>query len=100
MRCGASDEKHGRGHGTKEPGLRWAGAAHRVPRELLGGACPPSGSPGPHVAPRAAPARMSRSGPSNDPVRSDNALDGDPEERRLFRIVGRLGAGAAVGLAA
>ncbi len=27
-------------------------------------------------------------------------LDGDPEQRRLFRIVDRLGAGAAVGLAA
>ncbi len=27
-------------------------------------------------------------------------LDGDPEQRRLFRIVGRRGAGAAVGLAA
>ncbi len=29
---------------------------------------------GSHIAPRAAPNRMSRSGPSNDPVRSDNAL--------------------------
>ncbi len=47
------------------------------PERLIGcvaGACPPSGTRGPHIAPRAAPARMSRSGPSNDPVRSDVAL--------------------------
>ncbi len=43
-------------------------------RRAVSGACPPSEKVGPHIAPRAAPARMSRSGPSNDPIRSDNAL--------------------------
>jgi hypothetical protein len=35
-----------------------------------------------------------------EPVVGKTTLDGDPEQRRSFRIVGRLGAGAAVGLAA
>ncbi len=83
MRCGVSDKKRDAATGQKNPAfgqVRTGGAraAHRLRRELLGGACPPSGTRGSHIAPRAAPdrpiARMSRSGPSNDPVRSEDAL--------------------------
>ena len=70
MRCGASDEKRDAATGQKNP-------AFGGPERLIGlrcGACPMT-----HIALRAALARMSRSGPSNDPVRSEDAL----ERRRL-----------------
>ena len=74
MRCGASDEKRDAATGQKNP-------AFGGPERLIG--CPESfwaalarhlGLGGPRIAPRAAPNRMSRSGPSNGPIRSDNAL--------------------------
>ncbi len=80
MRCRESDEKRDAATGQKNPAFgqvrTWgATAAHRLPRELLGGACPPSGTRMTRIAPRAAPCRMSRSGSSNDPVRSEDALN-------------------------
>ncbi len=73
MRCGASDEKRDAATGQKNPAFRqwgwWATAAHR----LRCGACPMS-----HIELRTAPARpiarMSRSGPSNDRVWSEDTL--------------------------
>ncbi len=69
MRCGASDEKRDAATGQKNPAFggpeRLIGCVAALARHLgLGGA---------HIALRAAPARMSRSGPSNDPIRSEDA---------------------------
>ncbi len=70
MRCGASDEKRDAATGQKNPAFggpeRLIGCVAALARHL--------GLGGPRIAPRAAPNRMSRSGPSNDPVRSDSAL--------------------------
>ncbi len=79
MRCGSSDEKRYAATGQKNP-------ASGGPERLIGG--PESfraalarhlGLGGTHIALRAAPnrpiARMSRSGPSNDLIRSEDALD-------------------------
>ncbi len=74
MRCGASDEKRDAATGQKNPAFGGPERLIGCPESYWGGACPPSGTRGPHIAPRAAPARMSRSGPSNDPVRSEDAL--------------------------
>ena len=61
MRCGASDEKRDAATGQNNP-------ASGGPERLIGcpesfwAALPPYETRGPHIAPRAAPARMSRSG--------------------------------------
>ena len=76
MRCGASVEKRDAATGQKNPasgqvrvgGQGDASAAQRAFGRRLPAIYESGG------AHRAAPARMSRSGPSNDPVRSDNAL--------------------------
>ncbi len=56
MRCGSSDEKRDAATGQKNPAF---------------------GGPGQLIGCVAALARMSRSGPTNDPVRPDNALAGE-----------------------
>ncbi len=74
MRCGSSDEKCDAATGQNNPAfgqVRTGGPQRLIgcPESYWGGTCPIS-----HIAPRAAPDRMSHSGPSNDPVRSEEAL--------------------------
>ncbi len=82
MRCGSSDEKRNAARGQKVPAfgqVRTGGPERRI-------GCVPAlarhpGLGGARIAPRAAPDRMSRSGPSNVRVRSEDALEASPGHR-------------------
>ena len=75
MRCGTSDEKRDAATGQMTPAFGGPGRLIGGPESYWAALARHLRLGGPHIAPRAALARMSRSGPSNDPVRSDNALD-------------------------
>jgi hypothetical protein len=92
MRCGASDEKRDAATGQKNPAFGGPERLIGCPESFWVALCPPSGTRGSRIAPRAAPARMSRSGPSNDPIRSEDALE--PATRSLGEA--GPGCGAAV----